>query len=206
MESADEVLALRGIDAGLAADRGIDLRQQRGRDLHKAHPAPQDCRGKAGEIADNATAEGDDEIAALEPHLEQALAERSKLTEALRRLAGLQDDGPGVQVLALQRRFETRKVKARDVLVRHNPALGRAESRGDEGARVRQQARSDQNVVGAAAQRHRHCAGGRNLGHRGHCASSDRADGSGAVSRSMISATITSCGTSRLSTVRSACA
>src|SRR6185503_1226104 len=34
VEGADQVLAQRGIDAGLAADRGIDLREQRRRHLH----------------------------------------------------------------------------------------------------------------------------------------------------------------------------
>ena len=77
MEGADEVLALGRVDAGLAADGGVDLRQQRGRDLHEAHAATHDAGGEAGEIADHAAAERDHEIAALEPHLEQALRQRA---------------------------------------------------------------------------------------------------------------------------------
>ncbi len=57
MESADQILAVGGIDRGLAADRGIDLRQQRGRDLHVIEAAPRHRGGEAGEIADDAAAQ-----------------------------------------------------------------------------------------------------------------------------------------------------
>ena len=89
MEDADQVLALRRVDAGLAADGAVDLSEQRGRDLHEADAAAQDAGGKAREIADHAAAERHDEIAALEADLEQALAQRGQLAEAFRRLAGL---------------------------------------------------------------------------------------------------------------------
>ena len=75
MERADQVLAVRRIDAGLAADRGIDLRQQRGRHLHEIDAAPHDRRGKAGEIADHAAAERDHEIVALDARRDQRLAD-----------------------------------------------------------------------------------------------------------------------------------
>ena len=63
---------MRRVDAGLAADRGIDLRQERGRDLHEVHAAPRDRRGKAGEVADHAAAEREDDVAALELGREQS--------------------------------------------------------------------------------------------------------------------------------------
>src|SRR4029079_11158806 len=40
MEGANEVLAMGRIDAGLAADGGIDLRQKSGRDLDEVDTAP----------------------------------------------------------------------------------------------------------------------------------------------------------------------
>ncbi len=52
------------------------LRQQRRRNLHEADAATQDRRGKSCKVADDAAAQGDDEIAALEAQLEQALAQR----------------------------------------------------------------------------------------------------------------------------------
>ena len=75
MERAEQILALRRVDAGLAADGGIDLRQQRGRHLHEIDAAAQDRRGKAGEIADHAAAERDHEIVALDLGRDQRLAD-----------------------------------------------------------------------------------------------------------------------------------
>ena len=75
VEGADQILALRRVDAGLAADGGIDLRQQRGRHLHEIDAAAQDRGGKAGEIADHAAAERDDEIVALDLGRDQGLAD-----------------------------------------------------------------------------------------------------------------------------------
>ena len=46
MEGADQVLAERRIDRRLAADAGIDLREQAGRDLHIIDAAPQRRRAK----------------------------------------------------------------------------------------------------------------------------------------------------------------
>ena len=66
MKRAEQVLALRRVDAGLAADGRVDLRQQRGRHLHEIDAAAQDRRGKAREIADHAAAERDHQIVALD--------------------------------------------------------------------------------------------------------------------------------------------
>ena len=126
MEGADQVLALRRVDAGLAADGGVDLRQQRGRHLHEADAATHDARRKAGEIADHAAAERDDEIAALEAHLEQALAQPGQAGEALRRLAGGQNLRAGVPADGLQACFERRQVAGSDIGVRDDAALGLA--------------------------------------------------------------------------------
>ena len=74
MEAADEVLAVPRIDAGLAANGEIDLRQQRRRDLHQAHAAFQDAGGESRQVADDAAAQRDDEIAALQPQVQQRVA------------------------------------------------------------------------------------------------------------------------------------
>ena len=75
MEGADQILAVGGIDRGLAADRGIHVREQRGRDLHIVDAAPHHRRGKTGEIADDAAAERDHEIVALDTHGYHRLAD-----------------------------------------------------------------------------------------------------------------------------------
>ena len=75
VKRAEQILAVRRIDPGLAADRGIDLRQQRGRHLHEIDAAAQDRGGKAGEIADHAAAERDDQIVALDLRRDQRFAD-----------------------------------------------------------------------------------------------------------------------------------
>ena len=57
MKRADQVLALRCIDAGLAADGRIDLGEKGGRHLHHADAAPEDACGEAGKITDDPAAE-----------------------------------------------------------------------------------------------------------------------------------------------------
>ena len=69
MKDADQVFALRRVDAGFAADGTVDLREQRRRDLNEAHAATQDARRKTGKIADDAAAERHDKIAAFEAKL-----------------------------------------------------------------------------------------------------------------------------------------
>jgi hypothetical protein len=73
MERAEQVLALWRVDAGLATDRGIDLRQKRGRHLHEIDAAAQDCRRETGEIADHAAAERNHQIVALDLRRDQRL-------------------------------------------------------------------------------------------------------------------------------------
>ena len=67
VEGPDEVLARRGVDAGLPADRGVDHRQQRGGDVdhpHAAHPGGGD---EAREVGGRAPAECDHDVRAGEP-------------------------------------------------------------------------------------------------------------------------------------------
>ena len=216
MEGADQVLALRRVDAGLAADRGIDLRQQRGRHLHEAHAAAQDAGGKAGEIADDAAAQGDDEIAALEAHLEQPLAQRAPAPGSS--WSPRPAPAPPCRRAARPPRgplSSAREVARGHVLVGDDGAPGGAEPRSrsapppapagrGRSARRRSGRRARPGRVArrrrlcgdacvalmALAQRRRRPAG--------------RPAAELVASASMISPTMTSCGTSRLSTVRSA--
>ena len=64
VECADEIFALRQVYAGLAADRGIHLCEQSGRNLTHAHTAQEGGCRKACHVTDDAAAEGDDEILA----------------------------------------------------------------------------------------------------------------------------------------------
>ena len=149
MKDADEVLALRRVDACLAADRAIDLGEQRRRDLHETNAASQDACREAGEIADDATTERHDKIAAFEPELEQPLRQCCEIAETFCRLARLHHDRAGKEAFRLETFFERGEVMARDVLVRHDPALYRAETHLDQCTCIAHQAARDQNVIRA---------------------------------------------------------
>ena len=95
---------MRRIDAGLAADRGIDLRQQRCGNLDETHAPPQAGGGKAGEVADHAAAERDQKIAALHARCEGRLAKLSEMGVILGRFARGQHE----MVMAHARRIEAR--------------------------------------------------------------------------------------------------
>jgi hypothetical protein len=105
MERAEQVLALRRVDSGLAADGRVDLRQQRCRHLHEIDTAAHDRRGKAGEIADYAAAERDDEIVALDFRCDQRFGNFLEARIALRPLAFLNDDMRGRNAGFRQRGF-----------------------------------------------------------------------------------------------------
>ena len=75
MERADEVLAFGQVHAGLAADRGVDHRQQRGRHLHDVDTAVVDGGGEPGGVADDTAAERDHDVAAQEAPLREPAAE-----------------------------------------------------------------------------------------------------------------------------------
>ena len=86
VEDADEVLALVGVDAGLAADGRVDHAEHRGRHLHDAHAAQPGRGDEAGEVGDRSPAEADDGVGAREVGLAEHLpAERGDLDA----LAGL---------------------------------------------------------------------------------------------------------------------
>src|SRR6185437_1618495 len=74
MEGADQIFAVARIDAGLAAPRTIDLRQQASRYLHEIEAAPDAGRGITGKIADHSATERDHQITALDAGRDDRLA------------------------------------------------------------------------------------------------------------------------------------
>ena len=65
VEGTDQVLAERVIDAHLAPDGAIDLREQGGGYLYERHAPQERGRGKADEVADDAAAKGEDRRGAI---------------------------------------------------------------------------------------------------------------------------------------------
>ena len=85
MEGADQVLPARQVDRRLAADRRVDLADERRRHGHPVDPAEVRRGGEACDVRRAAAAERDERAAALEA---QRLPERLQRLDALRLLAG----------------------------------------------------------------------------------------------------------------------
>ena len=64
VERADQVLSRVGVDAGLAADRGVDHAQQRGGHVHDVHAAQPGGGGESGDVGGRSPAEADDRVLA----------------------------------------------------------------------------------------------------------------------------------------------
>ena len=65
VEGADQVLAQRVVDAHLAADGAVDLREQRGRHVRQRDAAQEARRREARHVANHAAAKGDDRRRAI---------------------------------------------------------------------------------------------------------------------------------------------
>ena len=91
---ADVVLRLREVDAGLAPVGRVDLRDERRRDLDEADAALVGGGAEAGEIADDATAEGDDHVLAGHAAAGELGPHDLGVGDRLRLLAGHDRDAP----------------------------------------------------------------------------------------------------------------
>ena len=93
MKRAEQVLAGNQIDAGLAADRGVDLREQRGRDLQHRDAAHEDGGQKAADIRHDAAAESDYDAGAVAAAFNHLLGQRFDFREPLAFFAAGQEQG-----------------------------------------------------------------------------------------------------------------
>ena len=83
VERPDHVLAGGTIDAGLSADRRIDLRQQRRRHLDERDSPLVRGRRETRDVADDAAAQRDDRRLAVESRLEQSIENRRPRIDGL---------------------------------------------------------------------------------------------------------------------------
>ena len=87
VEGADQVLAERMVDADLAADRAVHLRQQRRRHVHERDAAQVGRRGEARHVADDAAAERDERRRAIGVRADQRVVDARDGRELLVALA-----------------------------------------------------------------------------------------------------------------------
>jgi hypothetical protein len=148
VERADQVLAERVIHTRLAANRGVDLREQRRGQLH-AGDAAQVCRGReSGHVANHAAAERDERRAAIGLRLDEPVVDAGRCRQRLVLLAVGDED----RRLAAQRCGQCRAVQTPHGGRRHDESAGR---RGrvaiEQRVERRQQARAYENRARAAA-------------------------------------------------------
>ena len=154
MEGADQILAVLRIDAGLAADRGIDLRQQRGRHLDEIEAAPHARRREAREIADHAAAERDDEIVALDPRRDQRLADVFEYRRSFFEpspAGTMTCDTP--MPAASSDVCAAGEMRAPDILVGDDRGARARPQRRHARSELREHAAADHDVIGAVAER-----------------------------------------------------
>src|SRR5262249_11720758 len=126
VKRADEVLAVRRIDGGLAADRAVDLRQQSGRYLHIGKAAQQARGGKPRDIANDTAAQRRQQGLPLDPPGEYLLAELGEMREVFRPLARRQDHRVVLDSGLADAFLERWKMQPRHGMVSHHhdrPAL-----------------------------------------------------------------------------------
>ena len=109
-EGADQVLALLVVDGCLAADRGIDLSQQRRGNLYEIDAALDDAGGESGQIANYAAAERNHQIPAVDLAGDQLTAEIFQRRESLGVLASRQHDLLANYAFAIERGAQCRQM------------------------------------------------------------------------------------------------
>ena len=116
VERADHVLAECMVHAGLAADRGVHLRQQRGRHLDERDTALIGRGGETGYVADHAAAEGDDRGLAVATVFEQRVEDAIQYCQRFVLFAIRQNHFD--RVIALKMGAHLREIKRRHGCVR----------------------------------------------------------------------------------------
>ncbi|MNQ40957.1 hypothetical protein D3C85_546210 [compost metagenome] len=148
IEGADHVLAQRMVDPGLAAHRGVDLRQQRGRNLDEIDAALVAGGGKAGHVTDHTAAKGDHRGAAVMPGGQQTVENQLQGFPGLEGFAVGQYHGNHRELR--QAAGQTLEIERRNSLVGDDRYLPSANVRGQQLGLI-QQTFANMNRVAALA-------------------------------------------------------
>ena len=168
VEGADQVLAARVVDAGLATDGGVHHRQQGGGNLHHGDtPQPGGC-GKTAHVTHHTAAEGHEQGAPLQPLAKSLVVDARHRGRCFLLFSRLQHQGGGQQARPLQARQQHGAVMAvhHRVADHQNPCARREAQRPDPLPQALQQTLPDQDGIGLLPQLHRDRAAG--CGAEGH--------------------------------------
>ncbi len=117
VERADQIFSRPVIHAGLAADAGIDLGEQRRGDLHAGNAAEIAGGGKAGDVADDPAAQRDERRAALEPLRDEPVVDGRNRVEIFVLLARRQEHDGDFEPRGAERGFHRRQIERGHVAV-----------------------------------------------------------------------------------------
>ena len=145
VERTDQVLATGVVNARLAADRGIDLREQRRRHLDERDAAQVGRGGEPGDIANDAPAEGDDGRVAVGARFDQPVEDERYGVERLAALAVRQADG--LDLLAVEAGRQRVEVKRRNDVVADDQAIVAGHVRGQVETTTEQPATDDDRIT-----------------------------------------------------------
>ena len=156
VERADQVLACARVDRGLAADAGIDLRQQRGGKLDEAAAALEHRGGETGQIADHPAAKGQYVIAPVDPFGQQEVAQLFQMRPVLGRFARGQHQPARLFPVSRQRGVDRVAPQRRDMGIGDDGHGLLAQQRAALCGDVGQQAAAHAHIIAAARQRDGH--------------------------------------------------
>ncbi len=159
VEGAEEVLAVAGVDAGLAADGAVDLGEQGGGNLDEGQAAERGGGGEAGEVADHAAAEGEDGGAALDRGIQELVDEGGVGLDGFGGFTRGDDDRLVLDAGLVEAGVQGGQMEAGDGLVGDDDDALLGESFGEVGAGAGEQAGADDDVVLGRGQRHGEAAG-----------------------------------------------
>ncbi|MNF88520.1 hypothetical protein D3C84_710170 [compost metagenome] len=148
IEGADHVFAQRMIDPGLAAHRGVDLRQQSGWNLDEIDATLVTGGGKTGHVANHAATEGDHRGATVVTRGQQAIKNQLQGFPGLEGFAIGKHHGDHRELR--QAAGQTLKIKRRNGFVGDDRHLPSANVRGQQ-LRLIQQTFANMNRVAALA-------------------------------------------------------
>ena len=152
IESADQVLAARGIHRRLSAHRRIHLRQQCGRHLHETHAALHQAGRQPAHVSDHAAAECNQRIAPVRSARQQPVQHTFEVGEALGLLARRQAVPVKLDAGGLHRRFQRTLVMAHHCFICQHKGTGPLEHDRQARAEFRQRAMPHQNIIRSRAQ------------------------------------------------------
>ena len=150
LERADQILALRQIDARLAAHAGVHHRQQAGGNLHEGHAAQIAGRGEAGHVAHHAAAQRDHRAAPVQPGRHEVVIQAGHGPQRLVRLALGHLDYHGLETGLAQPVDQRVGMAGSDLRVGDDGCqAGPQAGAPHQVASLRQQALADEDVVAA---------------------------------------------------------